>query len=179
MLIGELKILLNNYNEDELKVIITELYKAMPKRIKEDNSIDSLIQDVKTYTNSKKKNSNTPVEFSSLKDEILTFIENAYQQNYFGPNNVVRKNERPKWRFKVINYVKALQKIPVDDENGEQSTELLNKLYNLLSYGCAYQIFTSDDPFHSVNIEQCALLDAVIMRKFAAGINDDSVKSAI
>lgn len=175
MLISELRNLLGKYKEDDLRYIIIELYKYMPKRLKDENDIDNLLQDINIKKIEKLKG---PPEFVDLKQEINQFIGYAYNNYYFSPNNIVRKNERPKWRFKVKGYIKELQSIPFEDTNGNDATDLLIKLFEMLCYGCAYYIFRTENPFASVGIEQTALLDIVISRKLAGEINSDSIKSA-
>ncbi|WP_297418914.1 hypothetical protein [Clostridium sp.] len=181
MLISEVRELLKKYKEDELRLIISEMYKSMPKKMRENKDIDALLQDVNAYLRIGKveiiKDSQTDIK--NLKLEIEQFVDYAYKQYYFVPNSFVHKKERPKWRFKVKAYIKSLQVISVESEEGSVATDLLEKLYNMLCYGCGYYIFSTDNPFRSVGIEQVVLLDTVIVRKLGNGINKESIKSAI
>lgn len=181
MLISEVRKLLKKYNEEDLRLIISEMYKSMPKKLREDKDIDALLQDVHGYLQIGKveRIQDSQTDINDLKPEIDQFIDYAYKQYYFAPNSFVRKKERPKWRFKVKAYIKSLQDISVEGEDGEAATDLLEKLYNMLCYACNYYIFSTDDPFKSVGIEQTVLLDTVIIRKFGNGINKESIKSAI
>src|SRR5690554_5502980 len=103
MLLPDLRELLKKKNEKELRILIAEMYKLIPKKLREEKNIDSLLIDIKAYTamNKGKSKQANPINFRSLKNEIELFIENAYQQNYFAPNKYVHKKDRPKWRFKV------------------------------------------------------------------------------
>ena len=59
-----------------------------------------------------------PADMRILKPEIEDFLENAYAQNYMIPNRIIPKQERPKWRFKVKAYIKSLQAVPPEGEDG-------------------------------------------------------------
>jgi hypothetical protein len=181
MFVSELKVLLKKYKEEDLRLLILEMYKAMPKKLREEKDIDALLQDVHEYLRigKVKRRQNKQTDINDLKPEIDQFIEYAYNQYYFAPNSFVRKKERPKWRFNVKAYIKSLQGISVEGEEGRIATNLLEKLYEMLCYACCYYIFNTDDPFRSVGIEQTMLLDIVIKRKLGCGINQESVKSAV
>jgi hypothetical protein len=181
MLISEVRELLKKYKEEDLRLIISEMYKSIPKKMREDKDIDALLQDVHAYLRIGKveKIQDKQIDIKDLKPEIEEFIDYAYKQYYFAANSFVHKKERPKWRFKVKAYIKSLQGISVEGEEGKTANDLLEKLYNMLSYACGYYIFSTDDPFRSVGIEQTALLDTVIMRKLGNEINKESIKAVI
>lgn len=179
MLVSELRALLKNYKEEELRLIIAEMYKLMPKKFREENRIDTLLKEISTYMQSPKgKEKSNKVNIYALKDEIELFIDNAYKQYYLAPNNVIHKKDRSKWRFKVKAYIKDLQGV-TGQEEASIASDLLQKIYKMLCYGCAYYIFNTDNPFRSVGIAQTWLLDEVIKRSFSQGINKSAVKSAI
>lgn len=181
MLVSELRELLKKYKEEDLRLLISEMYKSMPKKLREYKDIDALLQDVHVYMRIGKveRTQDRQIDAGEIKREIELFIDYAYKQYYFAPNSFVHKKERPKWRFKVKNYIKDLQGIPVEGPDGRTATDLLVKLYEMLSYACGHYIFNTDNPFKSVAIGQTALLDTVITRKLGSGINKESVKSAI
>jgi hypothetical protein len=181
MLVSELRALLKKYNEEDLRLLISEMYKAMPKKLREEKEIDALLQDVHLQLRLKRVDRvrNRQIDINDLKPDIEQFIDFAYNQYYFAPNNFIHKKERPKWRFKVKAYIKSLQEVPLEGEEGRTATALLEKLYEMLCYACAYYIFSTEDPFKSVGIEQTTLLDIVIKRKLGHGINKESVKSVL
>lgn len=181
MLVSELREIIKKYNVEDLKLIISEMYKSMPKKLREDKDIDEMLKDVHAFMNIGKveKSSSKQVNIIDLKREIDQFIDFAYKQYYYAPNNYVHKKERPKWRFKVKAFIKDLQGIPLDGEDGQIATELLQKLYEMLSYACAYYIFNTEDPFRSVGIEQTLSINIVLSRILGSGISKDSVKRAI
>lgn len=181
MLVSELRELLKKYNQEDLRLIITEIYKSIPKKIKEDKNIDELIQDVHGFLNiGKKENAlKNQVSMDELKPKIDQFLKYAYNRFYFIPNNYVHKKDRPKWRFIVKQFIKDLQTFPGDSPEGKTATELLAKLYEMLSYACGYYIFSTENPFSSVGIKQTELLDIVIKRMLGYGLDRESVKSAV
>lgn len=181
MLVSELKDILKDYREEDLRLLVTELYKAMPKHVKEEKGIDTLIREGKELLHKKKgaKTPQKPTDLNNLKAEIEEFLENAYQQNYFAPNRVISKKERPKWRFKVKSYVKELQAAPSEGADGLLAAELLGKLYAMTSYACHYYLFNTEDPFRSVGIGQTEFLKAALMKRFAHGLDREAVKAGI
>lgn len=181
MLVSELRELLKKYKEEDLRLLISEMYKAMPKKLREDKDIDALLQDVHAYLRIAKveNRQDKQIDVNNLKQKIDLFIDYAYKQYYFAPNSFVHKKERPKWRFIVKAYIKDLQDISIGSVEGSIATDSLQKLYEMLSYACSYYIFNTENPFRSVGIEQTVLLDTVITRKLGSGINNESVKSVI
>jgi hypothetical protein len=181
MLVSELRELIKKYKEEDLRLVISEMYKSMPKKLREEKDIDEMLQDVHAYLRIGKveKEQNKKIDIDKLKQQIDLFIDYAYKQYYFAPNSYIHKKERPKWRFIVKSYIKDLQKLPKEGEEGRTATSLLEKLYEMLSYACHYYIFSTENPFRSVGIDQTEFLDIVIARKLGAGINVESIKSSI
>jgi len=181
MLLPQVKELLKQYTEEDLRLLISEMYKSIPKKMREDKDIDEMVTDIHAYKRIGKVNrdQNKKSDITELKPQIEQFIDFAYNQYYFAPNSFVHKKERPKWRFHVKNFIKELESIPPEGGKGKEATNLLKRLYEMLSYGCAYYIFNTDNPFRSVGIEQTALLDKVIVRLLGQGINDECIESAI
>ncbi|MCR4432028.1 MAG: hypothetical protein NUV45_13545 [Tepidanaerobacteraceae bacterium] len=181
MKVSELRELLKHYKEEDLRLIISEMYKSMPKKLREDKDIDTMLQDVHAYMSISKieRTRNEQVDVDDLKQEIEQFIDYAYKQYYFAPNSFVHKKERPKWRFKVKAFIKDLQQVPVESEDGGTATDLLKKLYEMLCYACNYYIFSTDNPFRSVGVGQTTLLDSVISRILGQGVNKENVKSVV
>lgn len=117
--------------------------------------------------------------FINLKSKIDLFVDYAYKQYYFAPNNYIPKKERPKWRFKVKAYIKDLQSVPYEGIEGGIATKLLLDLYNMLCYSIVYCIFSTDNPFNSVGIEQHTLMDIILKRILSNGVTADTINSAI
>lgn len=108
MKLPEFRKQIETYSIEELRYLTAELYKAIPKKIKEEKDIDPLVLSVLEHfkengtgkASSPSKVKKAP-DLGALESEIELFLENAYAQNYFAPNRFVPKHERPKWRFKV------------------------------------------------------------------------------
>ncbi|HLQ41191.1 MAG TPA: hypothetical protein VK118_09545 [Tetragenococcus sp.] len=179
MKIREVNAALDEYSEKELKKLVKEMYKKIPKKMKEEKEIDSLITDMTGFLKQKKNKQEETVDFATLKQEIETFTEYAYNQYYLAPNSYVKKKERPKWRFKVKNYLKQLQSFSMASEEGVEATELLIKLYEVMAYGCAYYIFSSDDPYRSIGLGQMSFYDLIVKRLFIHDISKPTVKKTI
>ena len=169
MLVNELRQTIEKKKQDELKKIIVEMYKIIPKRIKEDYDIDKIIIECSAV-----KKEEPVKDIVVLAKEIDWFIECAKKQYYLAPNRIIPKSERSKWRFKVKKYIKDLKTI-----NNPIATKLLMNLYNLLSYGCRYYIFSTDDPFNSAGIVQTELLDLVMSGILKGGMTRDNIKICI
>ena len=109
MKVNELREITKKYNETEKEKIIVELYKRIPKNIKEDYNIDDFI----TNLNVKIEKENTEITIERLEKEVKYFLECAYDDLYARPNKIVSKNERSKWRFKVKTFYKNYSRIDI------------------------------------------------------------------
>ncbi|CAM3255572.1 hypothetical protein [Sporolactobacillus spathodeae] len=181
MRVSELRNALEKYNQDDLSQIVVDLYKIIPKKLRDEKAVDTMLADFQQFKEAekRKRKESKNVSVNDLEHEITEFIQNAYDQNYLAPNQSIKKKDRPKWRFVVRSYIKNLQQIPVDSAEGKRATTLLEKLYEMLCYASEYIIFNTDDPFRSVGIEQDNLFDTVLKRKFAVGMDRETIKSAI
>ena len=168
MKIAELKSLLKNHSEEQLVLVITEIYKAIPKAIKESKDIDSIIRNPDKFIESKKKSTKRGkiIDIELLKIDTEDFIEFATNQYYLVPNQFVSKKERPKWRFIVKRLYKEILLSAQNESNLEMATGLLEKLYNLMCYSCRYVIFNSYDSFESIGIEQKEFFSRVLFLKY-------------
>lgn len=181
MKITEVREHVKKYKEADLRAIVAELYKAIPANKRDEKNIDAIIADYSGYINKSKEKNNriARVDIKQLKEDVEIFVDNAYDQYYLIPNNVIHKKNRPKWRFIVKAFINDLQSIPADSDDPATSNELLKKLYEMLCYACGRYLFKSDDPFRSVGIEQPALYETIISRLFYTGINAVNIKTAL
>ena len=178
MKIQEFRDIIKKCNREDVEKIASEMYKLLPKNKKEE--ADPLIEDIISgRTSHKKKKANVKLDFDSLKEEINVFLENVDNDLYFKPNRIVPKNKRSKWRFEVKNFIKLINEIPADGENGEESTRLLRELYKRLAHGCGFYIFPSDDPFQSIGIRQPDFYEMLVKRTFATGFTDEKIKNML
>lgn len=181
MLITELKELLKGYHEEELRTLITQMYKMMPKNLREIKEVDELLKNVHSpgKTNETGKIMQKRMDINSLRSKVELFVDYAYQQYYCLPNRYVQKKDRPQWRFIVKAYLKELQQYTMDSQEGQVATELLVKLYEMLCYGCGYYIFNTENPFRSIRMDQIELLNTILNRMLTCGINNTVISSAI
>ena len=165
MLVSDVRKALGQHKVEDLRQIALELYKTIPKKLREEKDIDSLLRGPHAYKQGEKTEapSDLPAAFLSTKAEISLFMEYAHAQYYLAPNRFVHKKDRPKWRFKVKAYIKALQNVPGASSDGPQATELLEKLYAMLCHACAYYLFNTENPFASIGIGQAEPFDAALL----------------
>ena len=177
MKVDELRKLLKESNEDNIRMAFVEVYKSLPKAKKEeiDETMIQLLQGIKE----KKVKKEEVKDLNILFEEIEYFTKCAYNDLYHTPNRIISKQERSKWRFKVKNYIKELKNVKVDDIHFNSSNEALIKIYEMLSYGCSYYIFNTDDPFASVEISQTDLYGDILERIKLANLNEELIRKII
>ena len=69
MLVSEIRKEIEKYNQKEISDLVIELYKRIPKKIKEEYHIDELIVNVNNKSKKEEK-----LDFNSLKQEIIVFL---------------------------------------------------------------------------------------------------------
>ena len=177
MKVQELKELLKAADREFLEKAFVESYKHFTKYQKEE--ADQIIKDILSGINPNKTKKKAEIPFESLKQEITEFIENARAQNYLFPNRIIPKNQRPKWRFLVKNFLKELQKVSQENENYGESVNLLVELYRLVSDACSYDFFSTDDAFRSIGWEQEDFFRLVAIRVLGMGYTRENISRLI
>lgn len=147
MKIQEFRELLKKSDREKIEKAFAERYKHFSKAQKEE--IDFLIQDILSGTEKEKEKKKQEINFDDLESEIFLFVKNALAQNYLIANRSVPKNQRSKWRFQVMNFIKKLEKVLPESECYERSVQCLWSLYKVLCQGCNEYLFSTDDPFAS------------------------------
>ena len=169
MKIQELREHIANQDKAELELIVVEMYKALPKKAIEEKEIDQLIANPSEFVTTRKRvrtaTKDVVVDTDVLKIEIEQFISNAKAQNYFAPNRVISKKERPKWRFLVKRFVDQLIIAARQTENQAEAARLLEDLYKLLCQACGVYLFSTENPFRSVGISQVEFYGKVLRLK--------------
>ena len=127
MKVNELRETIKKYSEEEKSKIIIELYKRIPKRVKEDYNIDAYIVDA----NKKVEKESENITIERLEKEVNFFIECAWDDLYVKPNKVIPKSERSKWRFKVKTFYKQLNSFLPETIEGKKATDLLKDLFSI------------------------------------------------
>jgi len=180
MKIAEVRKLLSTYSNEQLQLIIAEIYKSIPKSIKDSKDIDELISNPDSLKKVKKTSKTTKnLDIFELEIETNQFIEDAYNQYYFAPNSVIHKKERPKWRFIVKRLYKSLLAVPDNENNLEIASHVLEKLYTLMCYSCSYTLFSGYDSFQSVGIEQSEFYRSVLSLKHKTATLQNFISGAI
>lgn len=167
MKIGELRDKMKQLEKEELQTLIVEMYKLIPKRVKEDTGIDRLIDHPHQFKAAKKTSQSVEqtVDFDMLRSEVELFIKNAYEQNYIAPNRIIAKKERSNWRFTAKRLVDQVTAFASQSNYEQQCAVLLEKLYILFCYASGHYVFTSEEPFRALKIPQEAFLNRVISLK--------------
>ena len=165
MLVKDLRKTLEKYDKKEMTDIVVELYKRLPKKVKEDYDIDKFIEDI----NNKTKKEEKKVSFNDLCSEMRYFLDCAKAGFYSSPNKVVPKKERSNWRFKAKRYYKELTKTIPTTDIGVKSTKLLIELYELVSRGTNTLVFTNWDTFRALGVSQTEYFDMLLKRVLSTG----------
>jgi len=174
MLVKELKDTIKNYNDEEKVKIIVELYKRIPKIKKEDYDIDNFIINIKDSKN--KKNETEVLSFDNLEKQVNYFLQCVNMGLYASPNKIVSKSERSNWRHKVKKYYKDLNSFKPDTEDGIKATDLLQRLFKVLSVGTHVLRFSNWNTFNAIQVSQEDFLEIIVKRKLATGITRENIK---
>ena len=175
MLVKDLRKTLEKYDKKEMTDIVVELYKRLPKKVKEDYDIDKFIED----SNNKTKKEEKKVSFDDLCSEMRYFLDCAKAGFYSSPNKVVPKKERSNWRFKAKRYYKELIKTIPTTDIGVKSTKLLIELYELVSRGTNTLVFTNWDTFRALGVSQTEYFDMLLKRVLSTGESINNIKVCI
>ena len=175
MKINELRETIKKYNETEREKVIVELYKRIPKSIKEDYNIDEYIINL----NTKMEKENIEITMERLEKEVNFFIECAYDDLYARPNKIISKNDRSKWRFKVKKFYKQLNSFLPTNEDGKKATDLLKDLFKILSFGTHYLTFSNWNTFGAIQVSQSEFLKNIVERKLSNGVTRENLEYCI
>ena len=173
MLVKDLRTLISKYNNEEKDKIIIELYKRIPKSIKENYSLDDYISNIEN--NDKLKKEEKILSIDELEKEVEYFLTCARNNLYCSPNKIIPKAERSKWRFKVKKFCKELITFAPDTKEGTRATNLLKSLYEILSIGSVYLTFSNWDTFRAVQISQEDFLSLIMKRVLTDEVSKDSI----
>ena len=175
MKVVEIRNELKKYNMEEKDKIIIELYKRIPKRVKEQYDIDGYLKNIKVNENTKKE---VKLTFLELASEVNYFLECAWNDLYSEPNRIISKSDRSKWRFKAKKYYKELANININSEYYDESNKLLIELFKVLSRGTNYLIFSNWETFRAVQISQEDFFD-LIMKRVLVNFNEENLETIV
>lgn len=173
MKVQELRNLIAHAERGNVEKAFVECYKQLRKAQKEE--IDAVICSILEGKEAEAKKADEPENFEELSRQIYDFMCNAYAGNYFAPNRLIPKSQRPKWRFMVKNFIKELSKIPVDNENYVKAVKQLTDLYKLICAACYTYLFSTEDPFRSIGWKQADFFALVVLKTFADGYSREKI----
>lgn len=167
MKVNELRVKLKDKKKAEIEQLFVEVYKQIPKKVREGKEIDQLINNPDAFKKARKntKQSTKNLDFTNVDKEVRLFIKNAYDQNYFTPNRMIPKKERSNWRFTAKRLVNQLMELSGQEEHVKACTSLMEELYKLFCYASGHYVFTSQEPFHTINSSQPQFFKQVVMMK--------------
>jgi len=127
MKISELRALLDRTSSENIKRMLVEVYRALPKKTRENLAIDELLKNpAATRAGAKQSKALAhSVDIDDLQPELEEFLSDAYARNYFAPNRFVPKSERPKWRFKAKRFFKEINAAVVEPGSIEKASDLI------------------------------------------------------
>ena len=180
MRIGELRNTIDGYAEEELRLIIVELYRRTPKKVVEDKDLDRLLKTPHQFLQDQRRPKVTELpDLDYLAFEVDGFISDARQGHYFAPNSFVRKSERPKWRFHVKRFHRELVTLMQDPVASAEVSRLLERLFDVLCYAEEIHLFSSSEPFQSIGISKAQFYGDVVIAQRAAAVDQGWIKQAI
>ena len=167
MKVSELREKIKYREKEELQALVVEMYKLIPKGVKEDKGIDALIDNPTLFKAMHKKAQAEPqnIDFNQLDKEITQFIQYAEAQYYIAPNRIVPKKERSNWRFTAKRLVDQVTTLSSQPEYEKECTALLEKLYVLFCYASGHYVFASEEPFETLKIPQESFFKRVALLK--------------
>ncbi|MBI4454720.1 MAG: hypothetical protein HY644_02340 [Acidobacteria bacterium] len=163
--IGDVRKTIEGYDEEQLRLLIAELYKLVPRRVRDEQQVDALVQNPRSRIERPRPARKAVPDIADLCAEADIFIEDAYAQNYLAPNSYVPKHKRPKWRFIARRIYKGLMQAGEDHEELCLAAGSLEDLYRLLCYACSYVLFSAYDVFQSVGVSQEEFFRQVVRLK--------------
>lgn len=165
MKIGELREKLKGREKEELQTLLVDLYKLIPKSIKDEKNIDALIDNPTRFKQTGIKEPTAAIDLDTLKREVEHFIKQAYAQNYIAPNRIIPKKERSNWRTLAKRLIEQVTELAKEEEHQGTCAILLEKLYMLFCYASGHYTFVSEEPFRTLKIPQEVFLKRVIVLK--------------
>lgn len=180
MKVSELRKIVAGQSADDLRALVVELFKLLPKKLKQDEHLDRILRHPATIREvpAKKKAAPRP-DLGDLEFDVESFVADARDQYYVAPNRVIPKRERPKWRFKVMRFFKDLVAVAEDPEDLPEAARLLEDLYHLLCKACGEYLFNTEDPFRSIGVAQDDFLDRVLTLRQASEPPADFVRRGL
>ena len=180
MKVTELRKVVAAHSADDLRALVVELYKALPKKRKEDEDLQAMLRRPGEIREIRKwRREPARPDVGSLIYDVESFLEAARNQLYYAPNRIIPKRERSQWRFRVKRFVKDLLAAAEDPEDLPEAAKLLEELYDVLCTASGQWLFPSEDPFRAVGIPQPDFLAHVLTLRQASEPPGDFVRRGL
>ncbi|MDR3543962.1 MAG: hypothetical protein P4L69_23845 [Desulfosporosinus sp.] len=181
MKIQQVRTIVAGHSDDTLRQLISEIYKRLPKKIIEEKQIDFLIENLPDSLSEKNRVTKQKeiLDVDEVCWETEEFIKNVREQNYFAPNQVIHKKDRPKWRFVVKRLYKSLMELSQNPEDLPETSRLLTELYKVMCEACRVYLFNTQDPFASVGIDQVEFYMNVVAVVAQTGSPEQWIKESL
>jgi len=181
MKIQQVRTIVAGHSDDTLRQLISEMYKRLPKKIIEEKQIDFLIENLPDSLSGKTRLTKQKeiLDIDEVCWETEEFIKNARDQNYFAPNQIIHKRERPKWRFVVKRLYKSLIELSQNPEDLPETSRFLTELYKVMCEACRVYLFNTQDPFASVGIDQAEFYMNVMAVMAQTGSPEKWIKESL
>ncbi len=176
MKVGELREIIEKYDSDRLKKTLVEVYKKIPKNVKEDKAIDDIIRYAYTVSNKKRSKKIDPERVIA---EANYFMELARNGLYFKPNRIVSKSDRGKWRTRAKYLINSLRDIPDSSEYYGKAGECFINMFKLFCDAQGSYYFVSVKPFEAMKISKGDMFEESLSRIFHEGYSEKSVERAL
>ena len=173
MKVDELRSILKDYSADDVRKVLVAVYKAIPKKVKEERGIDALINNPNPPKNaaaSKTRQKPAEVDPDLVVFDTQDFVSNAEDQNYFAPNRMVPKKKRSNWRFEAKGLYRNLllaKASTADPLLLQDAAKALESLYGVLCRGCAYHLFATTYTFEAMKVPQTEFFEQLLAAKFS------------
>jgi hypothetical protein len=181
MKIQQVRTIVAGHSDDTLRLLISEIYKRLPKKIIEEKQIDFLIENLPDSLSGKNRVTKQKeiLDIDEVCWETEKFIKNAREQNYFAPNQVIHKKDRPKWRFVVKRLYKSLMELSQNPEDLPETSRLLKEVYKVMCEACRVYLFNTQDPFASIGIDQAEFYRNVVAVIAQTGKPEQWIKESL
>lgn len=140
---------------DELRLVVAELYRMLPKKVAEAKAADQLIQNPKQFVTAGRPKRIAPIpDLDTVLFDTEQFLEDARQQKYFAPNRDIPKSERAKWRFIVKRLHREWILLAEQPANLPAAIKALEDLFEILRRASQVYLFPTTEPFRAIGVPE-------------------------
>ena len=148
---SEVREFIKNYTREDWQFVLMELYKKVPKEHKEEGWIDDMIRTPEEYREFKgrPKSIRFNVTLESIEEEILDFIEDFREGNYYtwAKDSPIPKKARSKWKHLVKHLFDDIVRVSEEAEKLPMCAKLMRGLYEAICYAEKHLVVETQEPF--------------------------------